>query len=855
MQQPAALPWLPDVSKFPLHVTAALQHDRRFCLDNIGAADASGGYGAVFRGTYVDDNGIEYRVCAKRDWFLTLIDGLAADGRPPFDDDELRRFYTRVRNDLTAAWRLLGDRRVVNYLAITTTTRMVASGTVVLPEYFIMEEEGETLATWCEQHPACADNRAAFEGYIQCILEGLSALHSAGITHRDVKPDNIVICRDDPSTAKLIDLGLAKPEVSFRDKAVNSMTAATPLYMAPEFMDPQRASQAVDVWAVGVMCAKWLLEEQIGRREAKALLDTLFGSHGGMQAVHNRLRDAITASPTPQSLLERVASEAMLAHADARPSAIHLANTAAIAIPAERKVASFLRWVGLTRHVLQDCSDRAGSDIQDLITAFLLTDTASIADMTNLVDQLTSISRALASTGQRNLMLLRVARNIILSLLEYNAPALEPRTTDTHDADLHRLLGRVYAKMPSTLNYARALVLFDRVVIKAELEMNLTSAAAAMHDKAKTLSKMGATANLQAAVALCDRVIEIRTTALGADHTETAATMHQKAMALTAMGGSANLQVAVTLFDRIIEIRTTALGADHIETAVTMHEKAGALAKMGGSTNIQAAMTLYDRVIEIMTAALGAHHAYTTTTMHNKAHALVTVGGTANLEAAIALFDRVIESDTIVLGADHIDTAATMHQKAKALVDMGGSANIQAAMTLFDRVIEIRTTALGADHINTAATMQEQAKALINLGGTANLEAAVTLCDRVIEINTTALGPDHTSTAETMHQKAIALTAMGGSTNLQAAVALFDRVIEINTAALGVDHIDTAATMYEKARALVKMGGSANLQAAAALYDRCICVRNAVLGAEHDATVQAKQDKAEVLLQIAIVVA
>jgi serine/threonine protein kinase len=810
MQQPAALPWLPDVSKFPLHVTAALQHDRRFCLDNIGAADASGGYGEVFRGTYVDDNGIEYRVCAKRDWFLTLIDGLAADGRPPFDDDELRRFYTRVRNDLTAAWRLLGDRRVVNYLAITTTTRMVASGTVVLPEYFIMEEEGETLATWCEQHPACAENRAAFEGYIQCILEGLSALHSAGITHRDVKPDNIVICRDDPSTAKLIDLGLAKPEVSFRDKAVNSMTAATPLYMAPEFMDPQRASQAVDVWAVGVMCAKWLLEEQIGRREAKALLDTLFGSHGGMQAVHNRLRDAITASPTPQSLLERVASEAMLAHADARPSAIHLANTAAIAIPAERKVASFLRWVGLTRHVLQDCSDRAGSDIQDLITAFLLTDTASIADMTNLVDQLTSISRALASTGQRNLMLLRVARNIILSLLEYNAPALEPRTTDTHDADLHRLLGRVYAKMPSTLNYARALVLFDRVVIKAELEMNLTSAAAAMHDKAKTLSKMGATANLQA---------------------------------------------ALTLVQRNTENPTTALGADHIETAVTMHEKAGALAKMGGSTNIQAAMTLYDRVIEIMTAALGAHHAYTTTTMHNKAHALVTVGGSVNLEAAIALFDRVIESDTIVLGADHIDTAATMHQKAKALVDMGGSANIQAAMTLFDRVIEIRTTALGADHINTAATMQEQAKALINLGGTANLEAAVTLCDRVIEINTTALGPDHTSTAETMHQKAIALTAMGGSTNLQAAVALFDRVIEINTAALGVDHIDTAATMYEKARALVKMGGSANLQAAAALYDRCICVRNAVLGAEHDATVQAKQDKAEVLLQIAIVVA
>jgi hypothetical protein len=92
------------------------------------------------------------------------------------------------------------------------------------------------------------------------------------------------------------------------------------------------------------------------------------------------------------------------------------------------------------------------------------------------------------------------------------------------------------------------------------------------------------------------------------------------------MGGSANLQAAVALFDRVIEIQTTALGADHTSTAVTMHEKAGALAKMGGSANLQAAVTLYDRVIEIMTTALGANHTYTAATMHNKAHALVDHG-------------------------------------------------------------------------------------------------------------------------------------------------------------------------------------------------------------------------------------
>jgi hypothetical protein len=35
----------------------------------------------------------------------------------------IRDFYNRVRNDLTAAWRVSCDPRVVSYLAITTTTR------------------------------------------------------------------------------------------------------------------------------------------------------------------------------------------------------------------------------------------------------------------------------------------------------------------------------------------------------------------------------------------------------------------------------------------------------------------------------------------------------------------------------------------------------------------------------------------------------------------------------------------------------------------------------------------------------------------------------------------------------------
>jgi serine/threonine protein kinase len=566
-------PWLPDGCNFPLYETTTLEASGRISFDQKDTASDSGGYGEVFSGTYTDDIGTVHRMCAKRDTFLTMVDLFASKGTQLMDDAEMRTFYSRVRNDLAAAWRLLGDLRVVNYLAITTTTRQVASGTVVLPEYFIMEEEGENLHKWLEQHPACAENRPAFEGYMRCILQGLAALHSAGITHRDVKPKNVVICRHDSSMAKIIDLGLAKPEIGFRDKAVSSMTGATPWFMAPEFMDPHRASQAVDVWAVGVMCAEWLLEEQVGREEARTLLERLRKGSNGNAAVHARLQEAAAASSSPESLLEQVASASLQPYAAARPSSIDLAATAAAAtVSMEGKRASFNLWLGQVRHLLRDCIGDVSDDARRRITSFL-TRTESMHDVPTIVEELTVIVRALTFNRQRTQLLLRVARNIIQSLLEYN-------TTPESDPKLLRYLAKVYVYTSGTLNTVRA-------------------------------------------VALLDRAIAITVAARGEGHIETAALLYQKAAALGKMGGTANLGVAMSLLDRVMEINTAALGADHPSTATTLHVKANALVQMGGSANLAAAVALYDRVIEIKTAALGSDHPKTASARRHKASALV----------------------------------------------------------------------------------------------------------------------------------------------------------------------------------------------------------------------------------------
>jgi hypothetical protein len=125
---------------------------------------------------------------------------------------------------------------------------------------------------------------------------------------------------------------------------------------------------------------------------------------------------------------------------------------------------------------------------------------------------------------------------------------------------------------------------------------------------------------------------------------------------------------ADSVYDRVIKIKTAALGAHHLETAATLHEKAIALVQMDGSANLAAAVALYDRVIKINTAALGAHHPSTAATLHEKAIALARMGGSANLAAAVALYDRVIDIKTAALGADHPSTAATLHEKAIKVV-------------------------------------------------------------------------------------------------------------------------------------------------------------------------------------------
>ncbi len=143
--------------------------------------------------------------------------------------------------------------------------------------YYAMEHlEGLTLQALVEDFGAIHPPARAIH-ILAAVAEALDEAHAMGLVHRDIKPDNIMLCERGgvADVPKVLDYGLVKDmEDDSRQLSAADVVIGTPLYLAPESAtNPDGVDARTDVYALGAVGFYLLAGEPVfeGRTAAEVI--------------------------------------------------------------------------------------------------------------------------------------------------------------------------------------------------------------------------------------------------------------------------------------------------------------------------------------------------------------------------------------------------------------------------------------------------------------------------------------------------------------------------------------------------------------------------------------------------------
>jgi tetratricopeptide (TPR) repeat protein len=188
--------------------------------------------GTVFLGEMVEDR--PYAALGTQVAVKTLHPALL------HSEESVRRFMREAE---------LGS-RVLHPCVVRTFEAGQAQGGDGLTNFLILEYvEGRTLRSLLEEMRLLPE--ALLRHIALRIARGLQAIHAAGATHRDIKPDNVLITPD--QQVKVMDLGIAHVATEATRLTQTGLTVGTLLYSSPEQLGGKGVGPASDLYSLGVV--------------------------------------------------------------------------------------------------------------------------------------------------------------------------------------------------------------------------------------------------------------------------------------------------------------------------------------------------------------------------------------------------------------------------------------------------------------------------------------------------------------------------------------------------------------------------------------------------------------------------
>jgi serine/threonine-protein kinase len=190
--------------------------------------------------------------------------------------------------------------------------------------YLVMElVPGHTLRDTITAQSPMAPRRAL--AVIEPVLQALAAAHRAGLVHRDVKPENVLI--SDEGVVKVADFGLARAVTADTQHTSTGVLIGTVSYIAPEIVTEGRADARADVYAAGVL----LYELLTGRKP-----------HEGETAIQVAYKHVHEDVPPPSRLVPGLPAfvDALVARATAREPGLRPADAGVMLRQAQRVAAA-----------------------------------------------------------------------------------------------------------------------------------------------------------------------------------------------------------------------------------------------------------------------------------------------------------------------------------------------------------------------------------------------------------------------------------------------------------------------------------------------------------------------------------